>query len=76
VRQKGVKCFKCNQYGHVAAKCTAKRGDIRDVKKYSVAQADTGLIKYYMKTIEINNHKATALMDTGSTFNARAIRTK
>jgi len=69
VREKGVKYFKCNQYGHVAAKCTAKEGDVRDVKKYSVAQADRSLIKHYLKTIEINNHKTVALMDTGSIFN-------
>jgi len=68
MRKNGIKYFRCNQYGDMTAKCTAKATDIKDVKKHSVAQADTGLIKLYLKTIEINNYKVKALMDTSNIF--------
>jgi len=67
-RERAIKCFKCNQYGHVAAKCTAKATDARNVKKYNVAQTDTGLIKLHLKTTEINNHKAKAFNSSDSTL--------
>jgi len=51
----------------VAAKRIAEAVGARDIKKHSVAQADTSLIKHHLKTIEINNYKAEALIDTGST---------
>jgi len=68
VREKEVKCFKCNQYGHVTVNYITKGGSVKDVKKYNIAQANAGPTKRYLKTIEINDYEAAAIMDTGSTF--------
>jgi len=46
----------------------SSKADAKDVKKHSVTQADTCLIKLYLKTIEINNHKAEALMRRPAAF--------
>ncbi|XP_033314659.1 uncharacterized protein LOC117213423 [Bombus bifarius] len=55
---KGMKCFKCNEFGHVAANCTA-----RQVKTYVISRPER---KKYLKDVSIYGCKFVSLVDTGS----------
>ncbi|KAK9503657.1 hypothetical protein O3M35_010172 [Rhynocoris fuscipes] len=55
-KSKGMKCFKCNQWGHRASECTNKK-----TVSY-IGQKN-------FKVISINNHDYEALIDTGSVPN-------
>ncbi|XP_076477225.1 uncharacterized protein LOC143303096, partial [Bombus vancouverensis nearcticus] len=55
---KGMKCFKCNRLGHVAANCTA-----RQVKTYVISRPER---KKYVKDVSIDGCRFVSLVDTGS----------
>ncbi|KAJ8911976.1 hypothetical protein NQ315_003254 [Exocentrus adspersus] len=64
VKDKGVKCFKCNEHGHIAAKCVSGSSRVNQPRESnSVSQPSR---KKYLKEVSINNVQLTALVDTGS----------
>lgn len=56
-----MKCFNCQEFGHVAAKCPKKISEMKS--SCSVSKFASGK---YGKEIEMQNQKLTALIDTGS----------
>jgi len=60
-REKGVKCFHCDERGHIAARCMKGKNAVRD----SCAVSERGDEKYY-KDVCINDKCIVAVIDTGS----------
>jgi len=63
-KDKGPKCFKCNEFGHIFTKCT-KAEKKENIKSVNVVRAED------IQTIPviINGSKVSALLDTGSDVN-------
>lgn len=60
-KDKGMKCFGCHDYGHVAVQCQNKQTPLRNT--YNVTKFIRG--KYH-KGVIVNDCETVALIDTGS----------
>ena len=65
MKSKGRKCFKYNEFGHVASACPQKKDSLKDSTKIvcNVMSADDG--KPHI-TVKIETSKLRALLKTGS----------
>ena len=60
-KEKGVKCFQCQGYGHIAAKCEKGSG-----KQVNECNNPTVRDRKVYKIVTIGNKRLIALLDTGS----------
>lgn len=70
-REKGIKCFSCNQYGNKAVDCPKKKED----EKKSSKEAEKGNVYFtkqipdeLYKNVKLEGKTMTALIDTGSSL--------
>lgn len=63
-KSQGRKCFRCNKFGHIAAKCPEK--EARDSSVRVAAKTPASL---KMKEVTIRGNKVEALLDTGCQLN-------
>lgn len=73
-KEKGSKCFACNEYGHIASRCPKKqfKSETRpedDNKNNSMQVSETNNEEKMLKRIKLNGFETQALIDTGSDLN-------
>lgn len=61
VKGKGMKCFECREFGHIAARCPKKAAVVKDTCNVSRSARS----KYY-KDVGLDDKTISALIDTGS----------
>lgn len=62
-KDEGPKCFQCGERGHIASKCEEHKKAVRSIHVNACTR-----YKKFTKEVELNSHKISALIDTGSDF--------
>ncbi|GFU77741.1 hypothetical protein TNCV_1137491 [Trichonephila clavipes] len=69
-KNEGLKCFNCNQFGHKSSRCVFKKPHVKnEVVNEVVSEAvnEINSSTEMRKTVQINDYKFDALIDTDST---------